>query len=121
LFFFFFFFFFFLRVPYGYSPEGSEPRGPQIKKKTFADAESTFTISIAKDNRVRKTARRLRENIFSIHPSFAISLNIKDKDLILKLRSFFGCGNIKQDKCHDAIVFYVNSIKDLIEVIIPFF
>lgn len=32
-----------------------------------------------------------------------------------------GVGKIKQDKSHEAIVFYVNSLKDLIEVIIPFF
>src|SRR3978361_302501 len=43
----------------------------------FCDGESTFTISITKDNRERKTSRRLVQNreIYSVHPSFAISLN----------------------------------------------
>ena len=39
-----FFFFFFLRVPYGYSPEGSEPRGPQNKKKTFVKVAELIQI-----------------------------------------------------------------------------
>nr|QID02884.1 endonuclease [Orbilia oligospora] len=65
----------------------------------LADAESTFTISITKDNREIKTNRRLLNNIdqeiFSIHPSFAISVNFKDYDLINKLHSYFGVGKIK--------------------------
>jgi hypothetical protein len=42
----------------------------------FCDGEATFTISISKDNRERKTARRLDQNkhreICSVHPYFAI-------------------------------------------------
>jgi hypothetical protein len=38
----------------------------------LTDGEATFTISITKDNRERKTRRSNRE-IFSVHPSFAIS------------------------------------------------
>ena len=46
----------------------------------LCDAEATFTISVAKDNRTRKTSRSLDSSrtIYSVHPSFAISLNIKD-------------------------------------------
>jgi group I intron endonuclease len=72
----------------------------------FSDGEATFTISIYKDNRERKTARRLDQHreIFSVHPSFAISLNIKDKSLVYSLQSYFGVGKIKQDLSHNAIV-----------------
>lgn len=91
----------------------------------FSDGEATFTISIAKDNRKRKTARRLSKNtereIFSIHPSFAISLNVKDKEIIHSLQSYLGVGKIKQDLRHNAIVLYVNSVEELTRVIIPFF
>lgn len=41
----------------------------------LSDAESTFTVSVSKDNRARKTSRRSssdRKHIYSIHPSFAI-------------------------------------------------
>jgi intein-encoded DNA endonuclease-like protein len=47
----------------------------------FCDAEATFTISVTKDSRIRKTSRRSLDNsrtIYSVHPSFAISLNVKD-------------------------------------------
>jgi len=91
----------------------------------FSDGEATFTVSIAKDNRERKTARRLSINaereIFSVHPSFAISLNVKDKGIIYSLQSYFGVGKIKQDLSHNAIVLYVNSVEELTRVIIPFF
>lgn len=47
----------------------------------FCDAEATFSISVTKDNRIRKSSRRSSDNsriIYSVHPSFAISLHIKD-------------------------------------------
>src|SRR5690606_34417473 len=47
--------------------------------------------------------------------------NIKDKDLIYSLQSYFGVGRIKQDIGNNAITYYVNSVKDLNNIIIPFF
>ena len=89
----------------------------------LCDAEATFTISVTKDNRTRKTSRSLDNSrtIYSVHPSFAISLNIKDWHLICSLQSFFGIGNIKKDLRNNAITFYVNSVEDLLNVVIPFF
>nr|YP_009574411.1 hypothetical protein [Arthrobotrys musiformis]QBM31529.1 hypothetical protein [Arthrobotrys musiformis]QBM31679.1 hypothetical protein [Arthrobotrys musiformis] len=91
----------------------------------FTDGEGTFTISITKDNRERKTTRRLLNNIdreiFSVHPSFSISLNYKDHDLIKNIHSYFKVGKIKNDLSNNAITFYVNSIEDLSNIIIPFF
>jgi hypothetical protein len=87
----------------------------------FSDAESTFTVSITKDNRSRKTTKRIDPNrtIFGVHPSFAISLNKKDSDLLQKIHSYFKVGNIKNDTKNNAIVYYVNSFQDLTNVIIP--
>jgi len=90
----------------------------------FCDAEATFSISVTKDNRIRKSSRRSSDNsriIYSVHPSFAISLSIKDWHLIYSLQSFFGVGKIKQDLSNNAITFYVNSVEDLLNVVIPFF
>ena len=90
----------------------------------LCDAEATFTISVTKDNRIRKSSRRSSDNsriIYSVHPCFAISLNSKDWHLIYSLQSFFGVGNIKKDLSNNAITFYVNSVEDLLNVIIPFF
>jgi len=57
----------------------------------LCDAEATFTISVTKDNQTRKTSRLLDNSrtIYSVHPSFAISLNIKDSHLICSLQLFF--------------------------------
>jgi len=76
----------------------------------LCDAEATFTIFITKDNRERKTDRRLSDSyrvILSVHPSFAISLNIKDSQLIHSLQSFFVVGRIKQDLKNNAIIFFL--------------
>lgn len=60
----------------------------------FCDGESSFTFSISKDNRERKTNRRLSASClwqnFSVHPSFSIALNKKDENLIFYLQSYFG-------------------------------
>lgn len=89
----------------------------------LCDAEATFTISVTKDNRTRKSSRSLDNSrtIYSVHPSFAISLNIKDWHLICSLQKFFGIGKVKQDLGNNAITFYVNSVEDLSNVVIPFF
>jgi hypothetical protein len=60
--------------------------------------KSTFTISITKDSRERKTIRKKDSDriIFGVHPSFAIGLNIKDSDLLYRIQAFFGVGKIKK-------------------------
>ena len=92
-----------------------------LSKRKKKLAEATFTISVTKDSRIRKTSRRSLDNsrtIYSVHPSFAISLNVKDWHLICSLQSFFGVGNIKKDLKNNAITFYVNSVEDLSNVVI---
>ena len=56
-----------------------------------------------------------------VHPSFAISLNFKDNNLLYNLQSYFGVGKIKNDLQNNAVVWYVNSVKELTSTIIPFF
>lgn len=60
----------------------------------LSDGEATFTISSTKDNRKRVTYRRVklkegvairRGDIYALHASFSISLNIKDIKLIYLL------------------------------------
>jgi len=96
----------------------------------LSDGEATFTISITKDNRERVTDRRVklkecvrvrRGDIYTVHPSFSISLSIKDIKLVYLLQSFFGIGKIKKDLSNNAITYYVNSVVDLNRVIIPFY
>lgn len=37
------------------------------------------------------------------------------------MQSYFGVGKIKNDLQHNAVVWYVNSVKELTSTIIPFF
>ena len=46
----------------------------------FADGESTFSVSIVKDNRLRTGQQ--------VQPHFAINLHIKDLELLNRIQSF---------------------------------
>jgi hypothetical protein len=52
---------------------------------------------------------------------FAIHTHIKDIDLLRKIQSFFNVGVIVESKKTNSVKYTVNSIKDLINVIIPHF
>ena len=79
----------------------------------FTDAESSFVIKISRDHRA-KTGWR-------IDPAFEIGLNEKDLVLLKKIQSFFAKGSIRKNKVNNAVIFAVQSIKDLATVIIPHF
>lgn len=79
----------------------------------FTDAESSFVIKISRDHRA-KTGWR-------IDPAFEIGLNEKDLVLLEKIQSFFAKGSIRKNKVNNAVIFAVQSIKDLATVIIPHF
>ena len=63
------FFFFFLRVPYGYSPVGSEPYGDPKTKKTFLDTgkaegiKGTYLYSRGLDNKEIKNLLELSQTL----------------------------------------------------------
>ncbi len=54
-------------------------------------------------------------------PSFSISLNSTDLQLIKALRDFFGCGAIRFSSLDNAYKFEVRSIFDLRRKIVPHF
>nr|QBM09687.1 hypothetical protein [Dactylella sp.] len=78
----------------------------------FSDGESSFTISI-EANKGIKTG-------WEVKPSFSIHLHIKDLALLLRIQSVLGVGNIAKNK-DGSCTYYVRSLKDLINVIIPHF
>jgi len=80
----------------------------------IADAESSFSISIAKNAKL-KTGWRVKA-------SFEIGLNTKDSLILFQIKEFFGgIGSFRKDTKNDALKFSVNSLKDLITIIIPHF
>jgi hypothetical protein len=77
----------------------------------FCDAESTFVISIRRNNKM-KTG-------WLIEIIFLIGLHKKDRALLERIKSFFGVGFIRNHG-KDAVAYRVSSIKDL-EIIIDHF
>lgn len=52
-------------------------------------------------------------------PTFAIELHSRDIDLLYRIKEFFGVGNVYLIENKGHALFAVNSIKDLLNVIIP--
>lgn len=81
----------------------------------FSDAESTFSVKIAKD--------KSRFLGIRIVPVYAIELHIRDLEVLKKIREFFNVGSVtvKIRKGKSTGIYSVQSLKDLTEVIIPHF
>ena len=79
----------------------------------YADGEGSFLVSFSP-----------REKLLSgleVRPSFSISQR-KDRDeVLLLIKSLFGCGTIRFDRFDQTQRYEVRSLDDLIEVIIPHF
>lgn len=102
------------------SPHDADELRVPIQKKLdgfyvsgFSDAESCFVIKIAKSNKT-KTGWR-------IDPVFEIGLNVKDLALLKRIQSFFGVGTIRTNERNNSVVYAVQSIKELMNVVIPHF
>jgi hypothetical protein len=79
----------------------------------FIDAESCFRVSIYKNNKL-KTG-------WGVRLFFEITLSRNDLALLNKIHLLFGVGQIRIRKSNKSVTYSVSSIKDLINVIIPFF
>lgn len=78
----------------------------------FVDAEGCFTITITKDTKYKLGWR--------ITSSFQVKLHVRDRILILGIKSFFNnIGRTWENK--DLIYYAVNDIKDILNIIIPHF
>ena len=79
----------------------------------FTDAEGCFTIGLYRNPK--------HQTGWSFRAIFSISLHKKDKTLLENIQSYFGVGSISTKHGPQSIIYYVQSIKDLINVIIPHF
>ena len=84
----------------------------------FTDGEGCFTISI-----IRNITTKIGWQVF---PEFVISQGEKSKDVLFKIQEYFSCGIVKINRRHDThrehmYRYCVRSIKELDEIIIPFF
>jgi len=84
----------------------------------FVDGEGCFSVSVFKN--------RTSKNGFQVMPEFVVTQGQKSLEVLEDIKSFFGCGaifvNRRYDNHKENIYRYcVRSLKDLNEIIIPFF
>ena len=96
----------------GPTTEVTKPLDPDYVSG-FSDAESCFVIKISRCGK-SKTGWR-------IDPAFEIGLNVKDLALLEQFKAFFGVGTIRLKASNNSAIYSVQSVKDLICVIIPHF
>jgi hypothetical protein len=56
-----------------------------------------------------------------VRPSFSLSLNEKDLELLRELQTFFGCGWIRESKTDRTFKYEARAVADLLDPIIPHF
>jgi hypothetical protein len=79
----------------------------------LAEGEGCFCISFA----VRAKLRTGLET----RPSFSLSLNERDRELLEDLQAYFGCGWIRQSKSDRTFKYEARSVSDLAKSILPHF
>jgi hypothetical protein len=79
----------------------------------LSEGEGCFCVSFT----VRP---RLRTGL-EVRPSFSLSLNERDHDLLEDLRAFFGCGWIRRSAADRTFKYEARSTKELMEHIVPHF
>ena len=79
----------------------------------FTDGEGSFLVSFN-----RRSALVMG---VEVRPSFTISQHERNKEILLRLASFFRCGGLRFDKHDRTIKFEVRSLSDLHGKIIPHF
>ena len=84
----------------------------------FVDGEGCFCVSVSK----HKTLKRRLE----VRPEFEIELREDDAEILHRIKATIGCGNIyrleyKRYDWAPHVKLKVTRIKDLAEIVIPFF
>src|ERR687892_349328 len=79
----------------------------------LAEGEGCFCISFA----IRP---RLKVGL-EARPSFSLSLNERDRELLEGLQAFFGCGWIRESRSDRTFKYEARSVRDLVDVIVPHF
>ena len=87
----------------------------------LVDGEGSFTVYIRNPKTTKEVIRRVRAE-----PKFYLKLIERDKDILYKLKDFFGCGNVYFQKDirpnHQHCYRYEVAHRDDLEnIIIPFF
>ena len=79
----------------------------------LTEGEGCFCVSFALRSKLRTG--------LEVRPSFSLSLNEKDLELLRDLQAFFGCGWIRESKTDRTFKYEARAVPDLLDPIIPHF
>jgi hypothetical protein len=79
----------------------------------LTEGEGCFCISLS-------LRPKLRTGL-EVRPSFSLSLNEKDAQLLRDLRAFLGCGRIRESKCDRTLKYESRSTSELLIRVVPHF
>jgi hypothetical protein len=79
----------------------------------LTEGEGCFCIALALRSKLRTG--------LEVRPSFSLSLNEKDLELLRDLQTFFGCGWIRESKGDRTYKYEARSVRELLDRIIPHF
>lgn len=80
----------------------------------FVDAEGCFNIYVGK--------RKNRKLEWYTQACFQVALHIKDRELLLQIKGFFGnVGTILESKDRNMVYYKVRNLDDIIQIIVPHF
>ena len=87
----------------------------------LVDGEGSFTVYIKNPDSEKDVKRRVKAE-----PRFYLKLIEKDKDILYKLKDYFGCGNVyfqkdKRKNHQNCYRYEVANRESLEKIIIPFF
>ena len=87
----------------------------------LVDGEGSFTVYVKNPDSEKDVKRRVKAE-----PRFYLKLIEKDKDILYKLKDYFGCGNVyfqkdKRKNHQNCYRYEVANRNDLKRIIIPFF
>lgn len=79
----------------------------------LVEGEGCFSVSF--------TLRKKLNLGIEARPSFSLSLNERDLDLLKQVHEFFGCGAIRYSKSDRTYKYEVRSVSDLVKEVNPHF
>ena len=79
----------------------------------LTEGEGCFCVSFALRSKLRTG--------LEVRPSFSLSLNEKDLELLRDLQTFFGCGWIRESKTDRTFKYEARAVHDLLDPVIPHF
>ena len=79
----------------------------------LVEGEGCFCVSFARRQKMRLGVE--------VRPSFALSLNERDRSLLMDLQVHFGCGAIRHSRSDRTFKYESRSVDELIEHVVPHF